>query len=146
MGRYVVVRAAIAIAVALVFASPSLAQSSQANPNAQKPKKQVNQVPETGPNDPDPDPAAPDPFERAIDNIKYTVLADGTVFGELDSSFMDATTVSIAADGTLKFEHFSGLERAEAAVRQQAIQAPPSLPLLPSRPWPLWTPSFEKQE
>ena len=142
MSRHIV-RAAIAVAVALIFASPTLAQSSQANPNAQKPKKQANQVPETGPNDPEP---TIDTFDRAIDNIKYTVLADGTVIGELDESFMEATTVSIAADGTLKFEHFTGLERAEAALRQQAIEAPPSLPLLPSRPFPLPTPTFEKQE
>jgi len=144
--RGYVVRAAIAVVVALMFAGDAPAQSSQANPNAQKPKKQANQVPETGPNDPDPDDAASDPFERAIDNIKYTVRDDGTVLGELDSSFMEATTVSIAADGTLKFEHFNGLERAEAAVRQQAMQSRSSLPLLPSRPWPLWTPPFEKQE
>jgi hypothetical protein len=144
MGRYVVVRAAIAIAVALMFASPTLAQSSQANPNAQKPKKQVNQVPETGPNDPDPDPN-PGAFDRAFDNVKVTVRADGTVVAELDDSFMEASTVSIAADGSLQFEHFIGLDRAEAAVRRHASEAA-VLPLLPARPWPLWTPIFEKQE
>jgi hypothetical protein len=143
MRRYVVVRAAIAIAVALMFASPSLAQSSQANPNAQKPKKQANQVPETGPNDPNPDPA--DTLERAIDNVKITVLADGTVMAELDDSFLEASTVTIAPDGSLQIEHFAGLDRAEAAVKRHAMEAP-ALPLLPSRPWPLWTPISEKQE
>jgi hypothetical protein len=143
MDRYVVVRAAIAVAVALMFASPSLAQSSQANPNAQKPRKQANQVPETGPNDPDPDPSA-EPLERAVGNIQVTVRPDGTVVAELDDSFMEASTVTIAADGSLQFEHFTGLDRAEAAVKRQAIQAAP--PLLPARFWPLWTPTFEEKE
>jgi len=142
MGRYVVVRAAIAMAVALMFASPSPAQSPQANPNAQKPKKQANQVPETGPNDPD---LTPDTLERAMDNVKITVRADGTVVAELDDSFLEASTVTIAADGSLQFEHFAGLDRAEAAVKRHAMQAP-ALPLLPARFWPLWTPISEKQE
>jgi len=137
-----VVRAAIAIAVALMFASPSQAQSAQANPNSQKPKKQANQVPETGPNDPDP---STEPLERAISGIQVTVRPDGTVVAELDDSFMEASTVSIAADGSLQYEHFTGLDRAEAAVRRHAIQAP-SLPLLPARPWPLWYPVFEPKE
>lgn len=141
MGRYVVVRAAIAIAVALMFASPALAQSSQANPNAQKPKKQANQVPETGPNDPDP---STEPLERAIGNIQVTVRPDGTVVAELDDSFLEASTVTIAADGSLQFEHYVGLDRAEAAVKRQAIHAAP--PLLPARYWPLWTPTFEPKE
>jgi hypothetical protein len=125
-----------------MFASPSPAQSPQANPNAQKPKKQANQVPETGPNDPD---LTPDTLERAMDNVKITVRADGTVVAELDDSFLEASTVTIAADGSLQFEHFAGLDRAEAAVKRHAMQAP-ALPLLPARPWPLWTPISEKQE
>ena len=128
------VRTAIAVAVAVLFASPSLAQSSQANPNAQKPRKQVNQVPETGPNDPEP---ASDQFERAIDDINVTVRTDGTVVAELPDSFMEASTVTIAADGSLKFEHFTGLDRAEAAVRRQAAEASQTLAPLPARPWPL---------
>jgi len=141
MRRYVV-RAAIAVAVALMFASPSQAQNSQANPNAQNPKKQANQVPETGPNDPDP---LTQPLERAIGNVQVTVRPDGTVVAELDDSFMEASTVTIAADGSLQFEHFTGLDRAEAAVRRQAGEAQP-LPRLPARPWPLWTPIFEPKE
>jgi hypothetical protein len=140
MVRYVV-RAAIAVAVALIFASPTVAQSSQANPNAQKPKKQANQVPETGPNDPDP---SPEPLDRAIDSVKVTVRADGTVVAELDDSFMEASTVSIAPDGSLQFEHFTGLDRAQAAVRRHASEPPQALPLLPARPWSLWI--FEPKE
>jgi len=141
MYRYVV-RAAIAIAVALMFASPSPAQSSQANPNSQNPKKQANQVPETGPNEPDA--TSPDMFDRVMDNVKVTVRADGTIVAELDDSFMEASTVTIGADGSLQFEHFTGVDRAEAAVKRQAIQ--PALPLLPARFWPLWTPIFEEKE
>ena len=94
------------VAVSLALAAPVDAQ----NPNSQKPKKNANQVPETGQDDPS---APPDSqFDRAPETVTVTTLPDGTVMAQLDESFMEATTVTIAADGALKYEHFSGLKRA----------------------------------
>lgn len=107
------VTTAFTVAVTLAIASPLYAQ----NPNSQKPKKQANQVPETGPNHPEPDAA----LERVIANVPVSVRADGTIVAELDDSFMEATTVTIGADGALNYEHFSGLKQASFAV--QGIQA-----------------------
>jgi hypothetical protein len=135
--RYLV-PAAFAVVLSLVVASPLHAQSSQANPNSQKPKKQANQVPEAGPNDPVPD----SPFERAIDNVQVTVRPDGTIVAELDDSFLEASTVSIASDGSLQYEHFTGVANAEAAVKRQAMAASPHVGLLPSRPIPFVFPVF----
>lgn len=107
------VTTACAVAVSLAIATPLFAQ----NPNSQKPKKHANQVPETGQNDPAPD----DALERVIANVPVSVRADGTLVAELDDSFMEATTVTIGADGALNYEHFSGLKHASFAV--QGIQA-----------------------
>ena len=109
------VTTALGIAVSLAIASPLYAQ----NPNSQKPKKQANQVPETGQNDPAP--ATDDTFERVVANVPVSVRADGTLVAELDDTFMEATTVSIGANGVLHYEHFSGLKHASFAV--QGLQA-----------------------
>lgn len=102
---------AFALAISFALAAPAHAQ----NPNSQKPKKQANQVPETGQDDPDV--VTDGRFERSPETLTFTTLADGTVMAELDESFMEASTVTLGADGSLTFEHFTGLKRAENAVR-----------------------------
>ena len=117
---------AFAIAAALAIAAPTYAQ----NPNSEKPKKNANQVPETGQDDPA---AAPDSrFNRSPETLTFTTLADGTVVAHLDESFMEASTVTIGADGTLRFEHVTGLKRAAQAVGGLTPDG-----LLRSRPLPL---------
>lgn len=120
------ITATFVVAVSLALAAPVDAQ----NPNSQKPKKNANQVPETGQDDPG---APPDSrFERSPETLTFTTLPDGTVMAQLDESFMEATTVTIGADGALKFEHFAGLKRAENVARGLTADG-----LLPSRPLPL---------
>jgi hypothetical protein len=128
------VRTVFAAVISLAIAAPLLAQSSQANPNAQKPKKHGNQVPDAGLDDPEPSQGA-NPFERAIEAVPVTVRADGTVVAELDESFDEAITVTFAADGTPTFGHQTGVAAANRAMR-----------LLPARPLPQFFPTLEEKE
>jgi hypothetical protein len=126
-------RKAIPTLLVCVFAaSAAFAQSPQANANAeQNQRKQINQVPDLGTNDPTPSPV----FERAVDSVPVTVRADGTMVAQLDDTFMEAVTVSVGANGTLQYQHFTGLETASRAVR-----------ILPSRPLPPFFPILEERE
>jgi hypothetical protein len=54
---------------------------------------------------------------------------------------MEAETVTIDADGSLRYDHVTGLERAAAFVRRQA--APATSTALPSRALPLIFPIYE---
>src|SRR5258705_5522297 len=88
-----------AVAVSLAIAAPLHAQ----NPNSQRPKKNANQVPETGQDDPN---VAPDSqFDRSPETLTFITLADGTVMAQLDESFMETSTLSIGAHGPLAYEH-----------------------------------------
>jgi hypothetical protein len=111
------------------------AQSAQANPNAPgQQKKHANQVPDRGLDQPEAD-ASATPFERVIENVPVRVRADGTIIAELDESFMEAVTVTVAADGTLQFGHNAGVASANRAMR-----------LLPARPLPQIFPIVEDKE
>jgi len=127
------IRRAIPTLLACVFAaSAALAQSPQGNANAeQNQRKQINQVPDLGTNDPTPSPI----FERAVESVPVTVRADGTMVAQLDDTFMEAVTVSVDGDGTLHYQHFTGLETASRAVR-----------VLPSRALPSFFPILEERE
>jgi hypothetical protein len=117
---------AFVVVVSLTLAPPLHAQ----NPNSQKPKRNANQVPETGQDDPG---AAPDArFDRSPETLTFVTLPNGTVMAQLDESFMEASTVTIGADGALTFEHFTGLKRAENTVRGLSADG-----LLRARPLPL---------
>jgi hypothetical protein len=129
-----VVLTAFAVAVSLTIATPLFAQSSQANSNADKAKKHVNQVPDSGLDQPPIDQSG-SPFERVPTAVPVTVRADGTVVAELDDSFMEAATVTVSADGTLTFGHYTGIARANEAMR-----------LLPARPLPQFFPMLEEKE
>jgi hypothetical protein len=130
------VRIVLACALTIAVASVASAQSSQANDRAQqaKTKKHANQVPDSGFDQPDADPGA-DQFERVIENVPVRVRADGTVVAELDDSFMEAMTLTVAADGTLTFGHHAGLATANRAMR-----------LLPARVLPPLFPILEEKE
>jgi len=129
---------ALAVAVSLVSfaaASPLFAQDNQNNQNhPPKAKKTPNQVPETGEDDPAAD-AGASLFERVPENLPVTVRADGTVMIQLDESYMEASTVTLGADGELTFAHYTGLARASQAAA-----------LLPARPLPLLFPILEEKE
>jgi hypothetical protein len=117
----------------LIFgvAAPAHAQQGQANANAQqkKQKHQPNQVPDSGSGQSEPL-AADTTFERAVDNVPVTVRGDGTIVVELNDSFMEAQTASIGADGSVHYDHITGLQRAADFVRRQT---PGDSTLLPSR-------------
>ena len=65
---------------------------------------------------------------------------------QLDESFMEATTVTIGADGNLTFDHFTGLANAEAAVRRSPNVARPPDGLLRARTLPLLCPIYPDKE
>src|SRR5262245_13412251 len=111
------------VAASLAAASPLYAQHQNNQGNAQRERRQPNQVPDTGRDDPA---LAPSQFERSPENLPVTVLADGTVMIQLDDSYMEVSTVRIGADGGLVFEHFTGVAKAsEAVVRSRGV-APPA--------------------
>ena len=117
-------RIALACVLTIGIAGVARAQSSQANDNAQnKSRKTGNQVPDSGLDGPQTDQGGG--FERVSSAVPVRVRPDGTVVAELYDSFMEATTVTIGANGALIFQHYTGLDRAERAVR-----------LLPSRVLP----------
>jgi hypothetical protein len=136
------VRIVLACALTVAVGSVASAQSSQASANAQgKSKKHANQVPDTGQDASTPDPSG-DQFDRVIENVPVTLRDDGTAVAELDESFMEATTVTVDASGSLRFDHFTGLARAARAVREQAANGQ----LLPARPLPQVFPILEDKE
>jgi hypothetical protein len=117
-------RIALACVLTIAVTGVARAQSSQASPNAQNnTRKNGNQVPDSGLDAPQQDQGSS--FERVISAVPVRVRPDGTVVAELDDAFMEATTVTIGANGRLILQHFTGLDRAERAAR-----------LLPSRVLP----------
>lgn len=135
-------RVTLACVLTVAAAGAAAAQAPQANGNAQaKTKKHPNQVPETGP-----DQAADQDssrFDRVIESVPITFRADGTIVAKLDESFMEATTATVEPSGDLLFEHFTGVERASAAVLR--LPATGSL-VLPARALPLLYPILEDKE
>jgi len=128
---------------ALTFgiAATAQAQSAQANANAQqqKEKRHPNQVPDHGIDDPAA-PAATTQFDRAVEAVPVTVRADGAIVVELNDSFMEAATATVDATGSLRFDHFTGVERATSFVAGQTAAASTSLP---ARILPLAFPVYE---
>ena len=122
--------------LAMAVTGIAQAQSTQANAQAQqpKPKKHANQVPDSGFDRPDII-ADDTPFGRVAESVPVTVRANGTVVAELDESFDEATTVTVAADGTLTFAHYAGIANANRAMQ-----------LLPSRALPQFFPTLEEKE
>ncbi len=116
-------------ALALALSTTAFAQGQASAPGQQKKEKAPNQVVETGRNDPDqasPEAAVPaDQFGKLTEAVTVTVHPDGTLHATLDESFMEATTVTRAADGSLRFGHITGLTNASRAV--EAGIAVPSL-------------------
>jgi hypothetical protein len=128
--------------LAIGVAAPAHAQQGPGNANAQqrRERRQPNQVPDNGAGQSDAA-AADNTFERVVDNVPVTVRADGTIVVELDDSFMEAQTATIEADGSLRYDHVTGLERAAAFVRRQT--APKTSAMLPARALPLIFPIYE---
>jgi hypothetical protein len=128
--------------LAIGVAAPAHAQQGPGNANAQqrRERRQPNQVPDNGAGQSDAA-AADTTFDRVVDNVPVSVRADGTIVVELDDSFMEAETATIDADGSLRYNHVTGLERAAALVRRQA--APNTSTMLPARALPLIFPIYE---
>ena len=119
------------LALVMGVAASAHAQQGQGNTNAQqkKQKRQPNQVPESG-SDQSEALAADTTFERAVDSVPVTVRGDGTTVVELNDSFMEAQTATIGPDGSVHYDHITGLQRASEVMQRQA---PHGSTLLPSR-------------
>src|SRR3982750_3213799 len=126
---HAITRIGVACALTLGVAATVSAQSAQANANAQpkNQKRHPNQVPDHGIDDPAL-PAATTQFDRAVEAVPVTVRADGATVVELNDSFMEAATATVDAAGSLRFDHFTGVERAANFVAGQAVAASASLP------------------
>src|SRR5262245_25667921 len=104
---HTVIRLGVICALAVGVAATANAQSDQGNSNKQQPKKekrQPNQVPDNGTGQAAAE-AADQTFERAVSSVPVTVRGDGTIFVELNDSFMEAETATIGADGSLHYDH-----------------------------------------
>lgn len=137
-----VIRLGVICALAVGVAATANAQSDQGNSNRQQPKKekrQANQVPDNGTGQAAAE--ADQTFERAVSSVPVTVRADGTIFVELNDSFMEAETATIGADGSVHYDHVTGLDRASALVRAQSAKAS----LLPSRALPVVFPNYPEK-
>ena len=138
-----VIRFGATCVLAVGVAVPAHAQQGPGNANAQqqrRERRQPNQVPDNGAGQSDAA-ASDNTFERVVDNVPVTVRADGTIVVELDDSFMEAQTATITADGSLRYDHVTGLDRAAAFVLRQT--APARSSLLMSRTLPLIFPIYE---
>lgn len=136
-----VIRLGVMCALAVGIAATANAQSDQGNGNRQqskKEKRQPNQVPDSGQAAAD---AADNTFERVVSSVPVTVRGDGTTVVELNDSFMEAETATIGADGSLHYDHVTGLDRASALVRAQSAKAS----LLPSRALPVVFPNYPEK-
>jgi hypothetical protein len=140
---HAITRTGVVCALTLGLAATASAQSAPANANAQqkKEKRHPNQVPDNGIGDPDATPApTTTQFDRAVESVPVTVRADGAIVVELNDSFMEAATATVDATGSLRFDHFTGLERAASFVAGQPATASTSLP---ARILPLAFPIYE---
>ncbi len=114
-------------ALALALSTTAFAQGRESAPGQEKKEKKApNQVVETGRND-NAAPVSPEAaaaaavavdrqFGKRIDAVVVTTRPDGTLHATLDESFMEATVVTRAADGSLQFAHVAGLTNASRAV------------------------------
>jgi hypothetical protein len=138
-----VIRLGVMCALVIGVAATANAQSDQANANRQQPKKekrQANQVPDNGAGEATAQ-AADNTFERVVSAVPVTVRGDGTIFVELNDSFMEAETATVGADGSLHYAHVTGMDRASALVRAQSAKAS----LLPSRALPVVFPNYPEK-
>ena len=139
---HAITRIGVACALTLGVVATASAQSAQANANGQqkKEKRHPNQVPDNGTGDADAAPAPTTQFDRVIEAVPVTVRADGAIVVELNDAFMEAATATVDATGSLRFDHFTGLERAASYVAGQPATASASLP---ARILPLAFPVYE---
>ena len=136
-----VIRLGVICALAVGVAATANAQAEHGSSNRQQPRKekrQPNQVPDNGTGQAA---AADQTFERAVSSVPVTVRGDGTIFVELNDSFMEAETATIGADGSVHYDHVTGLDRASALVRAQSAKAS----LLPSRALPVVFPNYPEK-
>lgn len=139
---HAITRIGVACVLTLGIVATASAQSAQANANAQqkKEKRHPNQVPDNGVGDPDAAPVSTTQFDRVVEAVPVTVRADGAIVVELNDSFMEAATATVDATGSLRFDHFTGAERAASFVAGQGATASASLP---ARILPLAFPIYE---
>lgn len=128
--------------ITLAFATAANAQPPQTPPGQAKKQTAPHQTPDHGDSDAWRDLT---PAEQAVVDRLYgkneagatlTLLANGAVRADLDESFMEATTVTLAADGSLEFGHATGLANAATVVKAAAnvkkeltVQADPKKPV-----------------
>ena len=120
-------------AFALALSATAFAQGQASAPGQKKEKRAPNQVVETGKNDdarpttPEEDAAIDRQFGKRVEGAVVSTLPDGTLTAALDESFMEATTVTRNADGTLTFGHVTGLTNASRAVMAGEAPKAPAL-------------------
>lgn len=121
-------------ALALALSATAFAQGQSTAPGQQKKEKRApNQVVETGKNDDARQPSAEEDaavdrqFGKRVEGVVVSVRPDGTLAAKLDESFMEATTVTRNADGTLTFGHVTGLTKAGRAVMTGSAPKAPAL-------------------
>jgi len=134
-----VIRVGMTCVLAAGVAVSAYAQQGPGNAQQRREKRQPNQVPDNGTGQSDRE-AADGTFDRVVSSVPVTVRGDGTIVVELNDAFMEAETATIDADGSLRVEHVTGLDRAAEFVRRQQ---PFASALLPSRVLPLAFPIYE---
>jgi len=115
--------ACVSAAVALALTATAHAQSTP--PGQAKKQKAPNQTADHGTGDASELTVADSEllqrlFGKNEGAIIQTTLANGGVRIELDESFEEAMTVTVAGDGSLRFGHFTGIENAARAVKAAA--------------------------
>lgn len=127
--------------IALAVATAANAQPPQTPPGQVKKQTAPHQTPDRGDSDawrdltPDEQAGVDRLFGKNAAGATLTLLANGAVRADLDESFMEATTVTLAADGSLEFGHSTGLANAATVVKAAAdvkkeatVQADPKKP------------------
>jgi hypothetical protein len=127
--------------ITLAFATAANAQPPQTPPGQVKKQTAPHQTPDHGDSDAWRDLT---PEEQAVVDRLYgkneagatlTLLANGAVRADLDESFMEATTVTRAVDGSLEFGHTTGLANAAMVVKAAAdVKKDPTVQADPKKP------------
>ena len=117
---------ALSATIALAFATAAYAQAPQTPPGQAKKQTPPKQTADHGTGDASEELTPADQellqrlFGRNENAVVLTPFAGGGVRLELDESFQEAITVTIADDGSLMFSNVTGLANATEAVKAAA--------------------------
>ena len=126
---------AVSAFVALGIAAAAHAQPPQIPPGQAKKQTAPKQTPDHGTGDASDEltPADQELLQRLFGKNESGVVLtpfSGGVRLELDESFQEAITVTIADNGSLKFSHFTGLAKATEAVKAAPAKSPATKPAI----------------